>query len=95
MLSWVIELALQVAFPKSPLMQCPPTLQPVVLVFVEPSNGKDSYIPVFPTDSKQSFQKGGIPVSLPNIIDKGPWVINYSAENTHRPSHRPAFFDTE
>ncbi|KAI0267538.1 hypothetical protein BGY98DRAFT_1102004 [Russula aff. rugulosa BPL654] len=44
-------------------MQCPLTPRPVVLVFVEPSSGGQSYVPVSPADSKGSPRQGGIPAT--------------------------------
>ena len=68
----------------------------MIPVFVEPSSSGDKYVPVSPTtNSKVSFQKGGIPVSSPSIVDKGAQVTNYLAGNPHRPHHQPASFNTD
>ncbi|KAI0263158.1 hypothetical protein BGY98DRAFT_1103939 [Russula aff. rugulosa BPL654] len=97
MLPRIVEPALQVAPPESPLMRRPPTPRPVVPVFVEPSSGGQSYVPVSPTDSEYSPRAGGIPVSPIQrpAANKGPRVADYSAGNPHGPSHQPALFNME
>ena len=96
MMPQVIEPALQVVPPELPLMRCPPTLRPVIPIFIEPSSSGDKYVSVSPTtESDISPWVGGIPVSSPSVVDKGAQVANYSAGNSHRPHHQPTPFDTE